>query len=140
MRTNTYQGNASLPQHKDNASKGDDQGWQSDNAQVSSNEWMKAMEKRLTEKINDYREDFDAKLSALEKQTQVRMEKSEEMILGKLQEMQVKTTEDIKESFNAKMNNVDHKFELIMNMLTKQTGSTGPNNTTESVNGPGKGQ
>jgi len=140
LRTNTYQGNETSQRNKDNASKGDDQGWKSDHEQVLSNEWMKDMEQRLTEKINDYREDFDAKLSALEKQTQARMEKSEEMILGKLQEMQVKTTEDIKESFNVKMNNVDHKFDLIMNMLTKQTGSTGPNNTTESVNGPGKGQ
>jgi len=140
LRTNTYQGSDMLQHDRGNVSKNNNQGEGSNIGLPTSNDWMKAMEDRLTKKINDYRKDFDAKLSDLEKQTQARMEKSEEMILGKLQEMQVKTTEDIKQSFNAKMNNVDHKFELIMNMLTKQTGSTGPNNTTASVTGPGKGQ
>ena len=138
LRTNTYQNSSG---HVSTGTMQTEQGPSEVSGEKNSLAWMKSLEDRLAKKIDDYRKDFDQKLVDLEKQTQDRMEKSEGMILNRLQEMQMKTTEEIKLSFNEKMNNVDQKFHMIMTMLSKQpTGSTGPNNTTESVNGPGKGQ
>ena len=138
LRTNTYQNSSGNVGSETMQMK---QGLSGASSEKNSLEWMKSLEDRLAKKIDEYRNDFDKKLVELEHQTQERMEKSEGMILSRLQEMQVKTTEDIKLTFNEKMGNVDQKFHMIMAMLSKQqTGSTGLSTTTNSGDGPGKNQ
>jgi len=147
LRTNTYQNSSGIISTANEIMQKQHGSHETSNMQgdhkdeKNSMAWMKSLEDRLAKKIDDYRKDFDQKLVELEKQTQDRMEKSEGMILNRLQEMQVKTTEDIKLSFNEKMNNVDQKFHMIMTMLSKQqTGSTGMSTMTISGDGPGKNQ
>ena len=59
------------------------------NSQVmKTDKWENEMDKRLTEKMNQFKMQFDEKLEYMEAQTDQRLRKSEQLIVGKLHEMQ----------------------------------------------------
>jgi len=67
---------------------------------------------------------FDEKLEYMEEQTDQRLRKSEQLIVGKLHEMQIQNTENINESFTTKMNEMGNKLDTYMTMFMAKIEST----------------
>ena len=102
--------------------------------------WTKAMEQRLSKKLDDYREEFNQKIEDLSQKTDEKLLKSEDMILSKFKDLQVQSSEDIKNSFGKQMQNIDNKLDMFMKILQNTSASTRSEDTTMSVSEPGKGQ
>jgi len=86
--------------------------------------WEEEMNRRLTEKMNQFKLQFDEKLELMEKQTDQRFQKSEQIIVGKLHEMQIQNTANINKSFTTKMNEMGHKLDTYMTMFMAKIEST----------------
>ena len=86
--------------------------------------WEDEMNRRLTEKMNQFKLQFDEKLEFMEKQTDQRFQKSEQIIVGKLNEMQLQNTANINKSFTTKMNEMGHKLDTYMTMFMAKIEST----------------
>jgi len=95
-----------------------------EDSKTSPNQWENEMDRRLTEKMNQFKAQFDAKLEHMEEQTDQRLRKSEELIVGKLQEMQIQNTANITKSFDMKMNEMGHKLDTYMTMFMAKIEST----------------
>ena len=96
------------------------------NSQVKqTDKWEDEMDKRLTEKMNQFKMQFDEKLEYMEAQTDQRLRKSEQLIVGKLHEMQIQNTENINKSFTTKMNEMGNKLDTYMTMFMAKIESTG---------------
>ena len=59
---------------------------------------------KANEKMDQFKSQFEEKLEYMEEQTDQRFRKSEQIIVDKLQEMQIQNTENINKSFTMKMN------------------------------------
>ena len=86
--------------------------------------WEDEMDRRLTEKMNQFKLQFDDKLEQMEEQTDQRLRKSEQLIVGKLHEMQIQNTENINTSFTTKMNQMGNKLDTYMTIFMAKIEST----------------
>jgi len=94
--------------------------------QVQQNMWEENFNKKLQKQMHELQAQVEAKLTELECQTELRMQKSEEILLGKIQEMQIVHTQNITSSFENKMNQVHTKLDQYMTLFMNKIESTGP--------------
>jgi len=98
------------------------------------------LEDRLQKKLSDMNSKFDIKLKEMETISNQRMIDSENMILEKFEQMQMAHSNDIKQTFDTKMDQMHSTFALFMNRLETKLASTGAGDATESVPVPGKNE
>jgi len=106
--------------------------------QGQNNMWEKQFNDKLQKQMHEWQEQVDAKLSDLECQTELRMKKSEEILLGKIQEMQIVHTQNITSSLENKMNQVHNKLDQYMTLFMDKLESTGPSEHNRSALVAGK--
>jgi len=95
------------------------------NSHSAPTTWENALNDRLQDHMNKFQKQFESKLSALETQTEQRMQKSEKLILQQLNEMQAINTQSITNSFTSQMSQVNGKLDKYMTMFMAKLESTG---------------
>jgi hypothetical protein len=106
--------------------------------QVQQNMWEEQFNEKIQKQMHELQAQVEAKLTELECQTELRMQKSEEILLGKIQEMQIVHTQNITSSFENKMNQVHTKLDQYMTMFMNKIESTGPSEYHRSALVAGK--
>ena len=87
-------------------------------------DWEKTLNEELDSKMAIFQTNFEIKMGELEKKTENRMKKSEELIIGKLNEIQLQNMEDITKSFDSRMDEMGGKLDRYMQMFINKLGST----------------
>jgi len=106
--------------------------------QERNNMWEKQFSDKLQKQMDVMQKQVETKLSDLEDQTELRMQKSEAILLGKIQEMQIVNTQNITRSFENKMNQVHNKLDQFMTLFMENLESTGPSEHHRSALVAGK--
>jgi len=98
------------------------------------------LEERLHKKLSEMNSKFDDKLKEMETKSNQRMIDSENMILEKFEQMQMEHSNDIKQTFDTKMDKMHSTLAVFMNRLETKLASTGAGDAKESVPVPGKNE
>jgi len=105
---------------------------------VDVNVTTSTLEEQLQKKLSEMNSKFDSKLQEMEKMSNKRMQDSENMILEKFEEMRMAHSNDIKKTFDTKMDQMHSTFVLFMDRLETKLASTGAGDVKESIPVPGK--
>ena len=98
-----------------------------------------SLEERLNQKMRELDMKFDTALTEIEEKTDQRMRESENMVMNKFEELHVAYSEDIKKSFDERMNTMNSTLEGFMTRLESKLASTRTEDTQKSsVPVPGK--
>ena len=98
-----------------------------------------SLEERLNQKMKELDMKFDTALTEIEEKTDQRMRESENMVMNKFEELHVAYSEDIKKSFDERMNTMNSTLEGFMTRLESKLVSTRTDDTQMSgVPVPGK--
>ena len=87
-------------------------------------DWETKLDEELNSKMAIFQTNFEMQMGELEKRTDTRMKKSEELIIGKLNEIQLKNMENITKSFDSRMDEMGGKLDRYMQMFISKLGST----------------
>jgi len=87
-------------------------------------DWEEKLNEELNSKMEIFQTNFELQMGELEKKTENRMKKSEELIIGKLNDIQNKNMEDITKSFDSRMDEMGGKLDRYMQMFINKLGST----------------
>jgi len=104
----------------------------------ASQDWEEKLNDELNTKMAIFQKNFDKQMSDLEDKTEQRMKKSEDLIIGKLNEMQTNNTANITQSFDSRMDEMGGKLDRYMQMFMAKLGSTGNIRHESDVNVAGK--
>jgi len=101
-------------------------------------DWETRLDEELNSKMAIFQTNFEMQMGELEKRTDTRMKKSEELIIGKLNEIQIKNMENITKSFDSRMDEMGGKLDRYMQMFMSKLGSTDSNRHESDVSVVGK--
>jgi len=109
-----------------------------DEPEHTNQDWEEKLNEKLNNKMAVFQKNFEMQMKTLESKTENRMKKSEELIIGKLHEMQMNNTTNITNSFDSRMDEMGGKLDQYMRMFMEKLGSTGNTRHESDVSVVGK--